>query len=378
MSKRGENSTETVLKLIELIYRSVTNAACWQVFLDTFVRAVGAQRAAVHLRDTNGADFVVVCWSGWSDEDVRLYFESYAAHDPFHIRSGRWPEGVVGSHLDLCSKAELESSLAFREFYAPRDCINGMGGTILLTAAGQSLITAMRGAKEGPFEEHEQRILRFLMPHLKQAAILHGERASLRSQLSTFTSHLDRYPHALVLTDAQSRILYANSAAHQIAARKDGLVMEQGRLSPTSRRQDDEFRQALSKTASDRKANLLRMEITRPSGRKPFRLMLMPAEDSQAIPLGVSQPTVTILIVDSDAQAEPDLAVLQEMFALTPAEARVVGRLVLGRSVDQIAREWSCSIETVRTHLKHVLSKTETRRQAELISLVLRTAPFRT
>jgi DNA-binding CsgD family transcriptional regulator len=34
------------------------------------------------------------------------------------------------------------------------------------------------------------------------------------------------------------------------------------------------------------------------------------------------------------------------------------------------------SIDTVRTHVKRILSKTSTTRQGELISLVLRTAPF--
>jgi DNA-binding CsgD family transcriptional regulator len=55
----------------------------------------------------------------------------------------------------------------------------------------------------------------------------------------------------------------------------------------------------------------------------------------------------------------------------------VAGRLVAGRSVEEIGAESGISTETVRTHVKRVLSKTATGRQAELISLVLRTVPFR-
>jgi DNA-binding CsgD family transcriptional regulator len=93
--------------------------------------------------------------------------------------------------------------------------------------------------------------------------------------------------------------------------------------------------------------------------------------------LGISLPAVAVLIIDSEAQSEPDLAILRELFSLTPAEARVAGRLVLGLSVKEIAAEARISVETVRTHVKRILSKTSTDRQGELISLMLRSVPFR-
>jgi DNA-binding CsgD family transcriptional regulator len=103
----------------------------------------------------------------------------------------------------------------------------------------------------------------------------------------------------------------------------------------------------------------------------------MPVQASGVVPLGVSLPAVTVLIVDRDSQSEPDLAVLRELFSLTPAEARVAGKLVVGRSVEEIASEAGISIETVRTQIKRVLSKTGTDRQGKLISLILRSIPFR-
>jgi DNA-binding CsgD family transcriptional regulator len=66
---------------------------------------------------------------------------------------------------------------------------------------------------------------------------------------------------------------------------------------------------------------------------------------------------------------------LQDLFSLTSGEARVVARLVQGRSVDEVAAELKISVETVRTHVRRVLAKTATSRQGELISLVLRTVP---
>lgn len=211
---------------------------------------------------------------------------------------------------------------------------------------------------------------------MRRAVLLHTELSSQRTQLATFTGHLDRYPHAFLLTDAEGRVLYANKAAREIADSKDGIAIDAGGISMWSAQQNIVFREALGVAASGREASMRRLEVPRPSGKQPYRMMLMPVQGSGWSPLGVSLPAVTVLIVDSESQPGLDPAVLQELFSLTPAEARVTGQLALGRSVEEIAAEAFVSVETVRTHIKHILSKTATERQGELISLILRSTSF--
>ncbi|MFT3713822.1 MAG: helix-turn-helix transcriptional regulator [Archangium sp.] len=76
---------------------------------------------------------------------------------------------------------------------------------------------------------------------------------------------------------------------------------------------------------------------------------------------------------DGDRSARTSLTPqsLQERFGLTRAEARVVRRLAEGRSIKRIAEELKVSPETARTHAKRAMQKTDTHRQAELVSLVL-------
>jgi DNA-binding CsgD family transcriptional regulator len=70
--------------------------------------------------------------------------------------------------------------------------------------------------------------------------------------------------------------------------------------------------------------------------------------------------------------ALPTVAQLEARFGLTRAESRVVRRLVAGRSLAEIAVEFEVGVETVRTHAKRAMQKTDTHRQAELVALVLR------
>ena len=60
-----------------------------------------------------------------------------------------------------------------------------------------------------------------------------------------------------------------------------------------------------------------------------------------------------------------------EGIVLTPAERRLVSRLVLGKSLRTVSSELNITYETARSTLKSVFQKTGTHRQAELIVKLL-------
>ena len=68
--------------------------------------------------------------------------------------------------------------------------------------------------------------------------------------------------------------------------------------------------------------------------------------------------------------------VLRNRFGLTPSEARLALRLVMGESLQSAALALDVSYETARTALKVVFAKTGTHRQSELVIVILRTARF--
>lgn len=63
---------------------------------------------------------------------------------------------------------------------------------------------------------------------------------------------------------------------------------------------------------------------------------------------------------------------LSQMFGLTHAEASVTNWLVSGRSIDEYAQHRGVSLETARSQLKAVLSKTGMSRQAQLVAALAR------
>ena len=83
-----------------------------------------------------------------------------------------------------------------------------------------------------------------------------------------------------------------------------------------------------------------------------------------------SQSAMLLLITPVDRAAVPTAEVLQGLFDLTPAEARVARGIGLAQSIDALAAAQGVSRETVRSQLKLVLAKTGLNRQAELVSLL--------
>jgi DNA-binding CsgD family transcriptional regulator len=81
-----------------------------------------------------------------------------------------------------------------------------------------------------------------------------------------------------------------------------------------------------------------------------------------------------LIMVDLSAPLEPQPDVLQKLFGLTAAEARLAIQITRGETAADIARVTGVSIATIRSQLASVFSKTQTGRQAELVALLARVA----
>lgn len=81
-----------------------------------------------------------------------------------------------------------------------------------------------------------------------------------------------------------------------------------------------------------------------------------------------------VMLLDLDAHLQPNPYMLQRMFGLTVAETRLAMLLAQGEVPMEIARSRHLSRTTVRSQLAAIFAKTQTRRQAQLVSLLTRVA----
>ena len=82
-----------------------------------------------------------------------------------------------------------------------------------------------------------------------------------------------------------------------------------------------------------------------------------------------------VLVTLRDPELEtPDPALLQDLFGLTPTEALVAAGLAHGLSGAELALAMGVQPNTVQSHIKRALVKSGTRRQSQLVALILRSA----
>ena len=366
----------SALEIIGLIYDAVAEPPLWQTVLDTFIQATNGIGGSLFVGDAKMDEYGFVCRHRMSEAEAALYHERYAATDGWALRTSAMPEGYVGASHDLWPEAEMLQSPAYQGFYGPRDWHYGMGGIFLRTPTGISAITMLREKAKGPCVEQELNLLRTLLPHLRRGALLHSELTSLRSQRAAFLGHLDRYPQAFLLIDGERRVLVTNTPGREIVTLRDGLRTEGGQLRTSLSKEDSILRDAVRRIAGDRESRVSHLSVTRPSDALPYQLLLMPVPSLGAAPIGISQPSVAVVIIDPENVFSPDTSALRELFSLTPAESRVTTLLVQGQNMEEISEHLGVSLETVRTHVRRVFSKTGTNRQGELIALILRSVPF--
>ncbi len=108
--------------------------------------------------------------------------------------------------------------------------------------------------------------------------------------------------------------------------------------------------------------------------RKALQLVVSPVQrDTRA-----RTPGVMVLVTDPETEiCFPD-TVLKGLYGLTPAEAEVANAYLTGYTSDEIALLRGVSLSTVRSQLNVLLQKTGTRRQSDLMRLLLtlpRTGP---
>jgi DNA-binding CsgD family transcriptional regulator len=236
-------------------------------------------------------------------------------------------------------------------------------------------ISLARSARFGTFQPSDMRLLALLLPHLQRAMQTRIQLAASNIGPDAAVETLDRLDQGVLIVDAEARVAHANRAAEAMLAKGDVLSID---LSGGGRH---------LRTATPGQTRALRRLIgqasdaARPDGPCGGVLRLLSDGGGMLIasvtPLNatvtwntVQRPAVLVLLTSADQDTVPSPEHLRALFDLTPAEAAVARRIVLGDGIQAAARTLRITPATVHTHLSRIFDKTETSPQAELVRLL--------
>lgn len=241
---------------------------------------------------------------------------------------------------------------------------------VALPVSRQLAVRIIRGAQQPAFGDRDADLLSALAGQLKLALQLHERLSELELTGALYERLVKDMGLGEVRLDGTGRVTYTNSVAEQLLAREKPLAVKDERLYCPDPRNHVRLESELDKGRAGgnelRSVYLLTHSISEVVG---LHVRSLPREEVETIGDGSVKAAY---IVTPGQDSTLSVALVEKLFDLTAAQARVAVLLAEGLSPGEIADQLSVSRNTVRTHIQHIYAKTGVNRQSALANLLVR------
>jgi len=349
-------------EMVDRIYESAFVPECWPDMLGELAKIATARAGWIAV--SNGP---ISFYTG-STERMREFLR--VAPKDVITGSERWRRGHAAKHAgfiverDIFTDEELQNDPFYRDVIYPIGLGHAAATTFHLPTGDDLLLSLEREFVLGPVEREAIDRLDQLRPHIARALLMAARLKLEHARAASATMAALGLP-ALVIDD-NGKVLAANDLVEALAGFVEWRAHD--RVSLKDREADRLFAEALS-----------RMRGADDAGVRSFPLRgieTQAAMIAHVVPVRLSARDIfagsdaVLVITPMTAPNAPPVELLQSLFDLTPAEARVARRLAEGRSVEDIAAKDGVSSNTVRSHVARVLEKTGCGRQAAAVALL--------
>lgn len=257
----------------------------------------------------------------------------------------------------------------FTEWAGPQGISDLIQATLMREPGRLALLAMGRFERDGRISRRELMLMDLLAPHMRRALKI----SDVIDMKTIEASTLDEITTPLFVVAADRRLLHANPAARELLATSSALGLGS----------DGRIRAADPHTTERLLAGIQPGRWESGAGGSGG-IILSGTEETLAIahvlPLAVGpagerlrlNAAAAILVTSMQSPSGLRLTVIAETFGLTPAETRVLEHLCRGMSISETSKSLGIAHPTTKTHLARILSKTGTRRQAELLAVVNR------
>jgi len=239
-----------------------------------------------------------------------------------------------------------------------------------------TVIAVSRPYAEDDFDATETELFAALIQHLQRAVQLQLRLAGIEGLPEGSADILNRLVQGVILVDGEARVIFANQAAESMLRAGRGLLLGGDGLRAQIPAETRRLRHIIAGCAKPRPGfgdTGGSLRLSREHG--VAMTVLIAPHRSRFGWIDVARPRAILFIEDPEANIVVRRQRLREDFGLTPAEAAVAVEVLKADGLREAAGRLGISLATARTHLAHVFDKTGTRRQAELVGLLLQSQP---
>lgn len=269
------------------------------------------------------------------------------------------------SDFDLFTETEMLHQPMYTDFLRPMGF--GWGAaTALQTAHDTTLVFSIeKRFDRGPVNKPALSYLNQVRPHLARSAFLASRLEFERINAAIDAMQMSGLASA-VLTE-NGNIILSNRSFEDLAPQISVGAFD--RLSFAAKQANERLAGVL---ATGRNSTIHgaggSFTLAQHAGHPPAVVHLVPIRGGARDVF--ARAAFFIVVTPIDRRRAPSAQIVQELFDLTPAEARVAILLAEGNDVKATARKLTLSPETVRSHVRGILTKSGMARQTDFVAAI--------
>ncbi len=360
-------------ELIDLIYDAPFTPGVWNDVIERLCDAVGADSAVMTELDIvtgDGAGLPVRQDPAVMDE----YLTRWAADNPLAIVDDPIPyirgwRPTIVRDAEWMDRDKLRKTLYFNEFLHPIGAEQSIFVRLGLDGTMISSISIARPEGRGAFSNDEITIAQRYQPHLVRASAIARRLRAERNVRDDLDAMLGTTEQRLLFVDRSGRVKRMSVAAQRFVSEESALDITGGLLRARDPVRNLQLQRLYATVLTGCEAPPALMLGDAGSSRR-FAVTVSPAGERSRAMLS-SEPLMLVAVSDAPPAALGMELDARARFGLTPAEGRLAAAIAEGCSLRDAADQIGVSVHTVRAQLGAVFAKTGTRRQADLVRLLL-------
>lgn len=375
----GERSgDDRALDLVTAIYDAALDAKLWPDLLNKIGDALGSSQIMFGFYDA--ATGLTEIHAPRIDPDVLRSGAEWGAGNPLPGLSAAERPGKVFTVSDFLTPDEFMGTAFYQEWWRPNGWSVEPLTTNLMVDGDAAAIMSISKAQDRPaFSSDDKRLFAMLAKHLVRAVELQRRLYPLTLVSENAQIGLGRLRQGVMLVDVEARLIFANGVARALLDAGEGLRLENGVVGAVrdidSRRTLRTLIAACGTFPGSADFSGGETALPRGEGRLPLHVLVMPIQPETAIVYSpwsrARRPAAILIVSDPETEKRTSVERLRERFGLTPAEAAFALKIVRGDGRQAAAGRLGVTVGTARSHLSSIFEKTGTRRQAELVRLLL-------
>lgn len=355
-------------RAVDGLYEAVCAPEAWPDALDVMDDLFGSTSAHLFLWD-DATDRRVAAHRSRSFAENHPEWDHFQRINPRRKIMLSLPYGTPMNCADYLDDRAVSRSEYFVDYSLPAGRRYLLGTYALEEASIVTAFAVMRPPGQKAFDAADTALFAQLMPNLRRAARIDRRMRAARGESDLVGAAFDRLADAVLVVDATGRIARANATAHRMFEAAGPLRSQGGRI----RAWRDVETAGLRSLIADAAGSTVRsgssnggtiILTTRNATR--WAVLVAPLTPRAAV-FDLTDRRLVLVIASALGSPNSVDNRLRQAFALTPAEARLAGRIIAGQRLEDIAVERSVSLATLRTQLKMIFEKTDTRRQGQLM-----------